>query len=134
MARLYTLIAEMTLKLDELSEKGLRGWVEELAALHALQVQARALLDMVKRMASELGYAPTTTGEAIGALLERGVISEDEASFLRRVAGFRNIVVHEYASVDMGLVRRIIARREYRRVALLAARLLEEARRLGLDP
>ncbi len=134
LARLHTTVAEMAARLDELRERGLGGWVEELAALHALQVQAQALLDMLLHIASELGYAPTSTREAVEALLVEGLLTREEADFIRRVAGFRNIVVHEYAGVDMGLVRRIVEQGEYRRVALLAAALLERARARGVDP
>jgi len=120
--------------LDELRERGLRSWVEEMAALHLLQVQAQALLDMAKRIASELGHVPSSASEAVEALLEEGLLADEEAAFMRRLIGFRNIVVHEYASVDMGLVRRIVERGEYRRVAALAASLLNRARGAGIDP
>ncbi|BEP16742.1 hypothetical protein PYJP_00940 [Pyrofollis japonicus] len=63
LARLATTVAEMTAKLDELAEKGLQSWVEELAVIHMLQVQA--ILDMAMRLASQLGYTPTSPREAI---------------------------------------------------------------------
>jgi uncharacterized protein YutE (UPF0331/DUF86 family) len=128
-----SLIAEMTSKLDELARRELRDWVEELAVLHALQVQAQALLDMVMRVAAELGYTPLTPREAARALVGEGLLSEDEYQLIRRVAGFRNIVVHEYATVDMELVRKIVKQGEYRRVATLAAKLLEAASKRGVD-
>ena len=110
------------------------GLVEELAALHALQVQAQALLDMLLRLAAEMGYAPESPGEAAGILLGEAIITREDYDFIRRLIGFRNIVVHAYTGVDMELVRSIVGGREYRRVALLASRLLEEAARRGLDP
>ena len=134
LARLMSVVTEMTSKLDWLAEHGLKSWVDELAVLHALQVQAQALLDMVVRIAAELGYAPITPREAAEALVAEGLLSEEDYQLIRRVAGFRNIVVHEYTSVDMGLVRGILGRREYRRIAVLAAKLLEEASRRGIDP
>ncbi|WP_083805474.1 HepT-like ribonuclease domain-containing protein [Vulcanisaeta moutnovskia] len=36
---------------------------------------------------------------------------------------FRNIVVHQYAVVDLEITRRIIANREYRRVTELARKI-----------
>ncbi len=134
LARLMSIVSEMTSKLDWLAEHGLNSWVDEMAALHALQVQAQALLDMVMRTAAELGYAPTSPREAAKALTNEGILSEEDYRFVSRVAGFRNIVVHEYAIVDMELVRRIIGRGEYRKTAVLAAKLLEEASRRGIDP
>lgn len=108
--------------------------MEELAALHTLQVQAQALLDMVMRLAAELGYQPTSPREAARSLVAEGLLNHHEADLVRRVAGFSNIVVHEYATVDTELVKTIIRGREYRRVATLAARLLERAEAKGLDP
>ena len=134
LSRLASTVSLMTSRLDELAATGLRSWVEELAALHALQVQAQALLDMLLRVAAEMGYAPESPGEAAKILLGEGLITGEDYEFIRRLIGFRNIVVHAYASVDMDLVRRILEGREYRRVALLAARLLEEAAGRGLDP
>ena len=132
--RLLTAVSLMTSRLDSLREMGLRDWVQELAALHALQVQAQALLDLVLHLAAELGYAPETPREAARLLHGEGLLTGEELDFIRRVSGFRNIVVHEYAGVDMGLVREIVLRGEYRRVALLAHRLAERARERGLDP
>lgn len=54
LSRLETILAEATSRLDLLASSRLRNWIEELAALHALQVQAQSLLDMVMRMAAEL--------------------------------------------------------------------------------
>ncbi len=134
LSKLATMVSLMTSRLDELAAMGLRSWVEELAALHALQVQAQALLDMLLRVAAEMGYAPESPGEAARILLEEGLLSGDDYAFVRKLIGFRNVVVHAYASVDMDLVRGILEGREYRRVALLASRLLDEAVERGLDP
>ena len=60
--RLITLIQEMTSKLDYLAAHGLKGWIEMLAAIHALQIQAQALLDIATHLASQLGYAPESPG------------------------------------------------------------------------
>jgi len=134
LSRLESIVAEMTSKLDALSERGVRSWVEELAVLHALQLQAQALLGMLLRMAAGLGYAPESPGEAARILREEGIIGGDEYLFIRRVIGFRNVVVHAYTEVNMELVRGILEEREYRRLAVLAARLLGEASKRGLDP
>ena len=133
--RLYETVAEMAARLDELGVDDLEDWRGLYAALHALQVQARALLDMVRRLASLLGYSPETPRDAARILRGEGVLSDEEVGLIRRVAGFRNIVVHEYLGVDVGLVKRIVLGREYRRLVGLAARLLEKAEERGLgDP
>ncbi len=134
LSRLYSVVAEMARRLDELAERGLRDWVEEMAALHVLQVQAQALLDMVLHLAAELGYTPETPREAARVLEGEGLLSGSEVELVRKVAGFRNIVVHEYAEVDMGMVRSLVLERRYRSLVVLASQLLERATKRGLDP
>ena len=135
LGRLYETVAEMTRRLDALAER-LPGWtwVEELAALHALQVQAQALLDMAMRLAAELGHRPESPREAAEMLLEEGALTREDYDFIQRVIGFRNAVVHGYAGVDAMLARRAVERRGYRRVARLAAGLLEWGAERGIDP
>ena len=123
----------MTTRLDQLADRVEEwSWVEELAALHALQAQA--LLDMVMRLAAELGYRPTSPREADRSLVAEGLLNPHEADLVRRVAGFRNIVVDEYTTVNTELVKTIVQGREYHKVAALAARLLERAEARSLDP
>ena len=62
--RLFETAAEMAAKLDE--------WLVLYAALYALQVQAQALLDMVRRVAALLGYMPKTPREQRAYSARRG--------------------------------------------------------------
>ncbi len=134
LSRLSDVINDMPRKLDLVREKGLDYWITELATLHALQVQAQALLDMILRPASELGYRPESPGEAARHLLEEGFLTMEEYDFVRRIIGLQDIIVHGYATVDMDLVERVIRNGEYRRLARLAGNLLEKAVEYGLDP
>jgi len=88
--------------------------------LHALQIQAQALIDIVVRAASLLGYAPSTPSEALQSLLNEGVITVSEVEFLKKVIGFRNIVVHEYVDVDLSIVDDILRNRKYRELVYIA--------------
>lgn len=126
--RLLSKVNEMTSRLDYLAR------VEELAALHALQVQAQALLDMAMRVTAALGYSPDLPREAAHALRVEGLIGEEDYRFLARLSAFRNIVVHGYVAIDMNIIRRILQSREYRRVAALASRMAREALDRRLDP
>ena len=131
LSRIASVVTEMTSRLDEMAGLCLSGWVEELAALHALQVQAQAMLGMMMRLAAELGYSPESPGDAAKALLAEGVISREDYEFSRRVAGSGNVLARSYADVDVDLVRGILARREYSRVAELG---LEAPRGGGSPP
>jgi len=131
---IYEGIAKDTARLERLAEAGLSNWVELIAATRLLQTQAQGLIDLVARIASLLGHAPGSAREAVEALLLEGVVSEGEALFIKKVIGFRNVVVHEYLGIDESLIKGLVEGREFRRVASLAASLLERAAKRGLDP
>lgn len=105
LSRLESKVAEMTARLDGLAESGIESWVEELAALHALQVQE--LLDMILRLAAELGYAPESIEG--GPHTSPGRVLDDQGyDLVKRIIGFRNILVHEHAQINMNLVRSML--------------------------
>ena len=64
----------------------------------------------------------------------RGLLDVEECRLLRRVIGFRTVLVHAYANIGTELVSRIIRAGEYRKLALLAAEILRRAREKGVDP
>ncbi len=134
--RLLEALAEITVRLDEEVEKGydLSNWGDQMKFLHALQLQAQMAIDMVLRLSSLLGHPPSTPLDAARHLVRLGLMSEEEYRFFRGLVGFRNIVVHEYLSVDMRLVDEVLRERRYRRVLLLAEKLYNEATRRSLDP
>ena len=52
--------------------------------------------------------------------LERiGLIKEDDADLLRKLVRFRNIVVHEYGSIDVRRVMNIIDSQGYKRAYVI---------------
>jgi len=93
-----------------------------------------ATIDLFQRASSLLGYVLSTYVNAGEILLREGIIDEKDFSFYRSVVGFRNIVVHEYLSVDIRIVEDILRSRSYRRVLLLAEKIYSRLRKRGLDP
>lgn len=89
--------------------------------LHALQLQAQALIDMAQRAASLLGEPAQTYMEAGEALRRRGVLDPQDLSFYRSVVGFRNVVVH--VSLDAARVEEVLRKRLYRRILALAEKI-----------
>jgi uncharacterized protein YutE (UPF0331/DUF86 family) len=66
-----------------------------------LEVAAQCVLDISHRLISLAGsQRPRDYYEAIVSLGELGVLSPDFARHLAPLAGFRNILVHEYLEVD----------------------------------
>lgn len=66
-----------------------------------LQVAAQAVLDISNRIISIEGFEkPLDYYEAIIRLGEAGILPMDFAQTLAPLAGFRNILVHDYMEID----------------------------------
>jgi uncharacterized protein YutE (UPF0331/DUF86 family) len=82
---------------------------EERFVEHTLQIAIQAALDAASHIVSDerLGE-PRTNRELFDALAKNHWIPAPLAANLRRMAGFRNILVHGYDTVDLGVVRDIV--------------------------
>jgi len=70
-----------------------------------LEVAAQCCIDISHRIISlEHSRKPTDYQDAILCMGELGVLPSDFAHRLAPLAGFRNILVHEYVTVDWNLV------------------------------
>ena len=81
----------------------------ERFAQHTLQIAIQAALDVASHIISDerLGE-PRTNRELFEILAENGWLSRQRVSPLRQMVGFRNILVHGYASVDDRIVWGVI--------------------------
>ena len=84
-----------------------RRWAIE----HGLQLSAQAALDVATHLASALGFDPMTYGSSIDCLVEAEVLPANFGDRFRRIAGFRNVLVHGYLDVDLDLVTQILSER-----------------------
>lgn len=77
---------------------------------HTLQLAIQAALDVASHIVSDrrLGE-PRTNRELFDLLLRDGWIEDPLAGALRNMAGFRNVLVHGYEDVDLGVVRDVLA-------------------------
>lgn len=75
-----------------------------------MQIAIQAALDVASHIVSDerLGE-PNTNAELFTLLMRRGLLSSELTARLRRMAGFRNLVVHGYAELDMRIVARVLA-------------------------
>lgn len=72
---------------------------------HTLQVAIQAALDIASHIVSDERLGEPETNRALFGLLEAaGWIDAPLSSALQRMAGFRNVLVHGYADVDLGVV------------------------------
>jgi uncharacterized protein YutE (UPF0331/DUF86 family) len=79
---------------------------------HTLQVCIQAAQDVASHIVSDqrLGE-PAENSALFGLLLQAGWLSQETARFLRAAVGFRNLLVHGYATVDPAIVRDILETR-----------------------
>ena len=110
LAQVETCIAELRAlaRLDELA----RDVKEERFVEHTLQIAIQAALDVASHIVSDerLGE-PRTNRELFGLLARPGILSSDLVGVLEEVAGFRNVIVHGYDDVDVGIVRDVVEHR-----------------------
>lgn len=85
---------------------------EERFAEHTLQLAIQAALDVASHIVSDerLGE-PRTNRELFDLLRRAGWLPEALSTMLRNMVGFRNILVHGYEVVDLGIVRDVVENR-----------------------
>jgi uncharacterized protein YutE (UPF0331/DUF86 family) len=132
--RILKLLLYYTSLLNNVKVEDLDDVYKFFSAVYMLQAQAQALIDIAVKAAAALGMEVEGYIDAGAKLRAAGVIDEDEFKRYRAVVRFRNILVHQYGAVDAAVVKRIVRDREYREVAKLAVKIVEELRRRGADP
>jgi uncharacterized protein YutE (UPF0331/DUF86 family) len=70
-----------------------------------LHVAIECVLDIGNHIIAEKGFeTPETNEDIIRILGDEGVITPEFADRIKGMAGFRNILVHEYAGIDYRLL------------------------------
>ena len=78
---------------------------KEWAVEHGLQVSIQIVVDIGAHILASSGEGDVEDyAEIIERLGKKGVLPKDFATRIKGMAGFRNILVHEYAKLDMDLV------------------------------
>ena len=76
---------------------------------HTLQIAIKATLDVASHIVAIDRLGEPTTNQSLFQLLERaGWLTPELASELRAMAGFRNVLVHGYVTVDPVIVRDVL--------------------------
>ena len=79
---------------------------------HTLQIAIQAALDVASHIVSDDRLGEPRTNRELFDLLERGGwIVTDLADTLRKMVGFRNVLVHGYDDVDLGVVEDVLEHR-----------------------
>ena len=70
-----------------------------------LQIAAQICIDIGNHLIAINGFRPPESYSDIFVVLrEEGIISEDLAVTFRKIAAFRNVLVHDYIEIDQKLV------------------------------
>lgn len=85
---------------------------EERFVAHTLQIAIQAALDIASHIVSDERLGEPQTNRALFDVLQRyDWLSPPLAHTMRNMAGFHNIVVHGYQSVDLDIMRDIVEHR-----------------------
>lgn len=75
-----------------------------------LQLAAQACIDLGNHLISHFGFeTPKDYKEIFEILAKEGVISKNLCSNMKKIAGFRNILVHDYLSIDVRKVAEVLS-------------------------
>lgn len=76
---------------------------------HTLQIAIQAMLDVASHIVSDESLGePETNSQLFDRLAATHWVSEEQRRTFVAMAGFRNILVHGYAAVDLAIVRNIV--------------------------
>jgi len=79
---------------------------------HTLQIAIQAALDAASHIVADERLGEPSTYRELFELLEKaGYVSRELSTELEKMAGFRNILVHGYDSVDLAIVKDIVETR-----------------------
>lgn len=85
---------------------------DERFAAYTLQTAIQAALDIASHIVSDdrLGE-PETNRELFALLVRAGWLAPAHAGTMRRLTGFRNVVVHGYQALDKRILADVVAHR-----------------------
>ncbi len=94
-----------------------------------LQVAIECVLDIGNHIIAEKGFeSPDDNEDIIRILGNEGIVPSDFAESIKGIAGFRNILVHEYTGIDYGLLYNYLVNRldDFREFARYISAYLEK--------
>lgn len=101
---LQLLSTRRDLSLDDLDTDTQQRWIVE----RGLQLCAQNALDIATHIAASRGRDVPDYASAIDELGRLGVLNREFVREFRSVAGFRNVLVHGYLEVDLGVLTSLL--------------------------
>jgi uncharacterized protein YutE (UPF0331/DUF86 family) len=107
------LMRALLVDLDQIGEVTAERLNDERIVRHAIERIITQLVDLAVSINSHIaatmqGQAPATYRASFGAIADIGVISSELAAELAPSAGLRNILTHEYVTVDLAILARAV--------------------------
>lgn len=109
LARLDRYVSEAEALVSEFS--GSQARAIHLAMERALFLCCQCALDIAVHVATARGRSPDGYADALDQLGHLGLLDKEFVEEFRKVAGFRNVLVHGYADLDEEVVRNVALHR-----------------------
>ncbi len=93
---------------DIYSEETFDNYLYQDALILNIQRACQQSIDLAMYLVSKLGLGiPKKSSEAFDKLVEGDVISKEIGIIMRKMVGFRNVIIHEYQAVDVNIIKYI---------------------------
>jgi len=86
-----------------------KDWKTQRIVERTLQLAIEVCLDIANHVIADRRLrVPATHAESFTILAEAGLLESAQRDAMIRMSGFRNLIVHEYARIDPGMVLRTL--------------------------
>lgn len=86
-----------------------KDWKTQRIVERTLQLAIEVCLDIANHVIADRRLrVPATHAESFTVLAEAGLLDSAQRDAMIRMSGFRNLIVHEYARIDPGMVLRTL--------------------------
>lgn len=91
------------------SPDNLENYIKQDSIILNLQRACEATIDLAMHIVAEKNLGlPQTSRQAFDLLYENNIIDQQTANRMKAMVGFRNIAVHDYQSVNLSILQKII--------------------------
>lgn len=109
LAELAEYVTQVSEYRDLTVERYRADWKTQRIVERTLQIAIEACLDIASHILADRGLrAPSTYAETFEILVQAGLMSAGLGRVMADMAGFRNVIVHDYTRVDPEVVIRIL--------------------------
>ncbi|UUV18837.1 DUF86 domain-containing protein [Fusobacteria bacterium ZRK30] len=87
----------------------LNDYLYQDAIVLNIQRACQQSIDLSMYLCSKLAFGiPKSSRDSFALLKENGILTEKTSNLMEKMVGFRNIVIHEYQSVELEVIKFIV--------------------------